>query len=230
MRVAGRLVLAVFERLSMSADEPAAQWVPSTTVSDSLFVAAFAAFAATNVDDLIIVTALFTAGRATGRPRPRTIIGGQYAGFAGILGISLAVAIWLHAVPDRWVGFFGLVPICLGIWGLWRLRAGDEETPTPPASSVAGIAAITFANGADNIGVFGPLFRSLHVTGAMLCCAVFVALVAVWCVLGALLGTRSIVVTALGQVSHWLVPVVFILIGVLILIGTGALTPLADRL
>lgn len=194
----------------------------------SLLVAAIVAFAATTVDDLIIVTALFTAGRTAGRPRVATIIGGQYAGFAAILALSLAAATGLQAVPDRWVGLLGFVPIGFGVWGLGRLRSNQEGLQSPPASSVTGIAAVTFGNGADNIGVFIPLFRSLGVTGALLASVGFLALVGVWCALGALLGTHRVVVATLGRISHWLVPVVFIVIGILILLTTGALTLLAE--
>jgi cadmium resistance protein CadD (predicted permease) len=53
----------------------------ASLVTVSLLVAAFVAFAATTVDDLIIVTPLFTSSRATGAPRPRSFVAGQYVGF-----------------------------------------------------------------------------------------------------------------------------------------------------
>jgi cadmium resistance protein CadD (predicted permease) len=180
------------------------------------------AFVATTIDDLIIVTALFTASRATGRPRPVTIIAGQYLGFALIVGLSLAAAAGLHTVPDHWVGLLGLVPIGYGVWGLRQLRHSDEQERFTLASTVTGIAAVTFANGADNIGVFTPLLRNLPIATAIGTCVGFLLLVGVWCVLGALLGTHRAVVAILGRVSHWLVPAVFIVIGVLILATTGA--------
>ena len=196
----------------------------------SLLAAAFIAFAATTVDDLIIVTALFATGRVRGRPRPTTIIAGQYVGFGMIIGISLGAAAGLHTVPDRWVGLLGFVPIGFGVWGLWRLRRTDEGSRPVLASTVTGIAAVTFSNGADNIGVFTPLFRSVPITGAILTAIAFLALVGVWCFLGALLGTHRAVVATLGKISHWLVPVVFIVIGVLILVTTGAFTLITNAL
>jgi cadmium resistance protein CadD (predicted permease) len=199
-------------------------------VTVSLLVAALVAFAATTVDDLIIVTTLFTAGRTTGRPRPLTIIAGQYSGFTAIIGISLTAAAGLRVVPDRWVGLLGLLPIAFGLWGLWRLWRSDKDSRSTLASTVTSIAAVTFANGADNIGVFTPLFRSLGSTGAILTAIGFLALVGVWCALGALLGTHRAVIATLGRISHWLVPVVFIAIGVLILTTTGAATLITDTL
>jgi cadmium resistance protein CadD (predicted permease) len=193
-------------------------------------VASFVAFVATTVDDLIIVTAFFTAGRVTGRPRPLTVVTGQYVGFGLIVGISLATALGLHAVPDRWVGLLGFVPIGFGVWGLWQLRATDEASRPVLATTVTGIAAVTFSNGGDNIGVFTPLFRSLPIGGAILTASGFMALVGVWCLLGALLGRHRLVVATLGRISHWLVPVVFIAIGVLILVTSDALTIIPDVL
>jgi cadmium resistance protein CadD (predicted permease) len=194
----------------------------------SLLMGAFVAFAATTVDTLIIVTALFTAGRVNGRPRPVTIIAGQYSGFGAIIGVSLAAAVGLQVIPDRWVGLLGFVPIACGIWGLWRLRGCDENSEVALAPTVPGIAAVTFANGADNISVFTSLFRSIDVPGAIGTSIEFLALVAVWCVLGALLGTHRGVVATLGRIGDWLVPVVFVVIGVLILVTTGAVTLITD--
>ncbi|MCX4094550.1 cadmium resistance transporter [Nocardia sp. alder85J] len=170
----------------------------------SLLVAAFVAFIATTVDDLIIVTALFTTSRATRKPRPATIITGQYIGFTAIVGISLAAAAGLHTVPDRWVGLLGFVPIGFGLWGLWRLRRTDKDSRPALASTATSIAAVTFANGADNIGVFTPLVRSLPVLGAIGTALGFLVLVGVWCGLGALLAlTGPWSQPWVGSVTGW---------------------------
>jgi cadmium resistance protein CadD (predicted permease) len=185
---------------------------------------AVVAFAGTTVDDLIILAALFMVRRMAGSPHARVIIAGQYAGSAAILAIALAAAAGLQIVPDRWVGLLGLVPIGFGAWGLWRLRGTDETSRPPLASTVTGIATITFANGADTISVFTPLFRTLHAAGSLLAAALFLALIALWCATGALLGSHRAVVAALGRITHWLVPTVFIAVGLLILITSGTLT------
>lgn len=190
----------------------------------ALLVAALVAFAATTVDDLVIVTALFTAGCTAGRPSRGTIITGQYGGFGAIVGVSLAAAAGLRVIPDRWIGLLGLVPIAYGIFGLWQLWRSDDENSRPAiASTATGIATVTFTNGADNISVFTPLFRSLHPTGAIVTAVAFLVMVGVWCGLGAVLGSHRAVIANLAG-SHWLVPAVFILIGVLVLITTGAAT------
>jgi cadmium resistance protein CadD (predicted permease) len=199
-------------------------------VAVSLLATAVVAFAGTTIDDVIILTALFMSRRTTGRPRAVLIVAGQYAGFAVTLALALAAAAGLRIVPDRWVGLLGLVPIGFGVWELWGLRGRDDDSRPPPASTLGRIAAITFANGADNIAVFTPLFRTLHATRTLLVTALFLALTGVWCVIGALLGGHRAVVVMLGQVAHWLVPVVFIAVGVLILVTTGTLTAIGALL
>jgi cadmium resistance protein CadD (predicted permease) len=118
--------------------------------------------------------------------------------------------------------------VAYGTWALWRFRGDGENSGVAVATTVPGIAAVTFANGADNIGVFTPLFRSIGLPAAIGTSIGFLALVAVWCVLGAMLGTRRGVVATLGRIDHWLVPVVFVVIGVLILVTTGAVTLIID--
>jgi cadmium resistance protein CadD (predicted permease) len=188
----------------------------------SLFVTAVIAFVGTTIDDVIILTALFVTCRATGRPRARAIVAGQYLGFAAILAVALLAATGLRLVPDRWVGLLGLVPIGFGVWGLWRLRGGDQDVRPALASTAFRIATITFANGADNISVFTPLFRGLRPAAALLATALFLVLIGVWCGIGAVLGGHRAVVAGLGRVSHWLVPAVFIAVGVLILLPVVA--------
>src|SRR5262249_13083853 len=65
---------------------------------------------------------------------------------------------------------------------------------------------------------------------ALLSVVLFLTLVGLWCAVGALLGSHRAVVATLGRVSHWLVPVVFIAVGVLILITSGTLTTIRAAL
>jgi cadmium resistance protein CadD (predicted permease) len=185
--------------------------------------AAVAVFAGTNVDDLIVLTVLFLSGRTGGRPRPWRIVVGQYTGIGVLVAISAAAALGLAVVPDRWVRLLGLIPIALGVRGLLksllRARGGDHET-TPPvvAAGVVSIAAVTIANGADNIAVYTPMFRTLGVADSLVTVAVFAALVALWCAAGSWLGGHRRIIDVVARWGHWLVPLVFIAIGAVILL------------
>lgn len=194
----------------------------------SQLAAAVAAFASTTLDDLVILAVLFTVRRTTGSPGARVIIAGQYAGTAAILAIALIAAAGLQIVPDRWAGLLGLVPIGFGAWGLWRLRGTDESSRPPLAATVTRIATTTFANGADTISVFTPLFRTLHTAGSLLAAALFLALTALWCATAALLASHRAVIATIGRITHWLVPALFIAVGLLILITSGTLTAIGQ--
>ncbi|MFG1860248.1 cadmium resistance transporter [Microbispora bryophytorum] len=86
---------------------------------------AFAVFAGTNVDDVVILTVLFLSARAKGWPHPWPIVTGQYAGIAALVLVSGVAALGLAVIPDQWVGLLGLVPLALGVRGLHRHLAVD---------------------------------------------------------------------------------------------------------
>jgi cadmium resistance protein CadD (predicted permease) len=192
-------------------------------VTASLLATAVVAFAGTTIDDVIILAALFATRRAWSRPSAPVIVAGQYLGFGMIMGVSGLAAKTLEIVPQEWIGLLGLVPIGFGAVGLIRARDTRAGPRRPLVSSVTGIATVTFANGADNISVFTPLFRSHGTPDAVTTGALFLILIGVWCVLGAMIGGHPVVIGVVGDISHWLVPVVFITVGTLILISSGTL-------
>ncbi|MFI9641538.1 cadmium resistance transporter [Micromonospora sp. NPDC051925] len=189
--------------------------------------AAAAVFAATNLDDIVVLTVLFVAARGTGRPRPWQIVTGQYLGIAALVAAGVVVAAGLLVVPDPWTGLLGLLPIALGVRAL--LTSTDDGAPPAVVGGLLGVAGVTIANGADNIAVYVPVFRSLDPGTGLVYLLVFAALVAVWCGAAALLGGHPRVVRLVGRAGHWLVPAIFIAIGLVILIGSGVLGRLAEH-
>jgi cadmium resistance transport/sequestration family protein len=188
-------------------------------------VAAAGVFAGTNVDDLIVLTVLFLAARASGRPRPWQIWAGQYAGIGVLVVVSVLAALGLTLVPDRWVGLLGLVPIALGVRGLIAAvrRDGSGDDAPVAAGSLYAVAGVTIANGADNIAVYTPLFRTIGPGRTVVSVAVFAVLVAVWCLAASWLGSHRRVIAVVERYGHWLVPLVFITIGVVIIAESGVL-------
>lgn len=183
-------------------------------------------FAATNIDDIVVLTVLFVAARAAGRPRPWHIVAGQYLGIGALVAAAVVVAAGLLVVPDPWTGLLGLLPIGLGVRAL--LAHADSDEPPAVVGGLLGVAGVTIANGSDNIAVYVPVFRSLDPATGLVWLLVFAALVALWCATAALLGGHPRVVRLAGRAGHWLVPTVFIGIGVVILVSSGVLTRLAD--
>jgi len=190
--------------------------------------AAVGVFAGTNVDDLIVLTVLFLSSRAVGAPRVWQIWVGQYAGIAVLVVVSAVAALGLTIVPDRWVGLLGLVPIALGVRGLvGAVRAYPAAADPVGRAGGAGllpVAGVTIANGADNISVYTPLFRTTGLDESVVAVSVFVVLVAVWCLAGSWLGSHRAVVALLRRFGHWMVPGVFVAIGVVIVIRSGVVS------
>ena len=189
--------------------------------------AAVAMFAGTNIDDIVVLTVLFVASASQGRPRAWQIVTGQYLGLITLVATSVVAALGLVIVPQEWVGLLGVLPLSLGLWTLIRwLRSDDEDEPPVAATGMAGVAAITIANGADNIAVYTPVFRTLGPPQTAVTIAVFLICVGIWCYAGRLLGTRRKVVDTLERVEHWLVPAVSIGLGLFILLESGVLARL----
>lgn len=196
--------------------------------------AAVGVFAGTNVDDILVLTVLFLSARAGGRPRPWQIWAGQYAGVAALVAVSVVAALGLTVVPDDWVGLLGLIPFTLGLRGLVaavRARGADEDPPAPTvATGLLSVAGVTVANGADNVSVYTPVFRTVGAGAGLVTVAVFAAGVALWCLAGSWLGSHRRVVELVERFGHWLVPAVFMLIGTVIVGQSGVVARLADAL
>ncbi|MGK5518836.1 cadmium resistance transporter [Micromonospora sp. URMC 107] len=189
---------------------------------DLLGTAAGAAvvFAATDIDDIVVLTLFFVAARTTGRPRTWQIVAGQYLGIGALAVASAVVAAGLLVVPEPWTGLLGLLPVALGVRAL--LDRDADETPAVVGSTL-GVAGVTIANGADNIAVYVPVFRALGPADSAVFLLVFVVLIALWCAAGAWLGGHPRVVRLVGRVGHRLVPAVFVAINVVILATSGVL-------
>lgn len=183
-------------------------------------------FAATNLDDAVVLTVLNAASRATGAPKQRQIWVGQYIGIGLMIVVALLGALGLRFVPLHWVGLLGLIPLTRGIIALIAgIRAQHLGDPDPPASATGllSVIGVTFANGGDNIAVYTAAFRVMGPADTALTIAVFAAGTAVWCQLSALLVSRQRFLDPLRRSTRWIIPTVFIALGVYILARSGLL-------
>jgi len=181
-----------------------------------------AAFVATNLDDILILTILFSQ---TGKLfRHRDIVIGQYIGFSLLVIASLAGFFGCFLIPTQWIRYLGLVPVILGIFSLLKEEEKEEE-PENVEVNLEGakhspfgrwfdprtysVAALTVANGSDNIGIYVPLFASSSVTSLIVIVSVFLILVGVWCAFA----TIATILTSQGSTF---VPCVLIGLGIFI--------------
>jgi cadmium resistance transport/sequestration family protein len=181
-------------------------------------------FAATNIDDIFLLMLFFS--QTNGKFRPWHVVLGQYLGFAALVGLSLLGSLGALVVPKEWIGLLGLVPIFLGARTLLGLREGPEERDEGPVgvSGTWGVAAVTFANGGDNIGIYVPLFAGAGLARVGVIVAMFFVLVAAWCYAGYWLGSHPTVAEKIERCGHVVVPFVLVGLGVYILVESGSLS------
>ena len=182
-------------------------------------------FIVTNIDDIIVLSLFYAQGAGLPRTTSKILLG-QYLGFGGILVASVAVALSAGALlPESAIAYFGLLPLLLGLraaWQAWRNRDDDDDDDDVKGLSVSTIAAVTFANGGDNIGVYVPVFLTVGPATATLYAAVFLLLVAVLVLASKFVATRAPVARVLERWESVLFPLVLIALGVVILVEGGA--------
>lgn len=191
----------------------------------SSILQAIGLFIATNIDDIVILSLFF--GRGQGQPgTTRRILAGQYLGFLGILGAAVAAAFGAQVLlPEAILPYFGLIPLGLGLWAAWqawRNRGQDDDDEAQIEGkrvSVWIVAAVTFANGGDNIGVYVPVFVSVSWSAVLAYCIVFLLLVAALVFLAKWISSRKPIAEALERWEHILFPAVLIGLGIVILVG-----------
>jgi cadmium resistance protein CadD (predicted permease) len=197
--------------------------VPATVV------AAAGLFAATNIDDMFVLAVLSASSRATGRPRRWEIWAGQYTGIAILVAVSLAAGRGLALVAAGWLWLLGLLPFGLGIGRLavaFRARRRGEHPAAPAPGGLPGVAGLTISNGGDNLAAYTPVFATISAGAASLTIAVFAAGVALWCLAGSWLVSHHRVTETLQRRGHWIIPLVYILIGLYIFQKEGAFSRL----
>jgi len=197
-------------------------------MSSGLIAEAAGLFAVTNFDDIVVLSLFFAQG-AGEHGSARRVVAGQYLAFAMILAVAIGVAFGASFLPEEAIPYLGLIPITIGLrdaWKLWKNRRrgdGGAQTETTQAGpTVRKVAATTFGNGGDNIGVYVPVFDTVGTRGTIVYAAVFLVLVGVWCVAGRFFASRPVIAKALSRWGHVLLPAVLITIGLIILIQGGA--------
>ncbi len=190
-------------------------------------LAGIVSFVGTNIDDIFINT-LFFAQADTKRKVKATIIG-VYLGIGTLVLLSMLGAYFLQAVPQKYIGLLGFIPIILGIkaWAEYiqekKNSNADESVENPGASKglLWSVMLITISNGADNIGVYIPLFASYTAMQLLTVAIVFAWMTALWCVLGKKLSDLPGLRKILLKYKHIIVPVVFIALGIYIILKSN---------
>lgn len=185
-------------------------------------------FTVTNIDNIIILSLFFGRDRSQSGTTSRIMIG-QYLGFLGTLGVAILAAVSAQLLlSERLLPYFGLVPLGLGLWAAWQTWRDRDKTDAETRSngkrvSVWTVAAVTFANGGDNISVFAPVFMAVSWNIILIYCVVFLLLTPVMVLVARWITSRKPIAKVLDRWDDILYPTVLIAIGLFILLGGGAL-------
>ena len=192
------------------------------------------AFIATNIDDIVILLLFFSQINANFHPRH--IVAGQFFGFTVLLILSLPGLFGGLVLSKSWIGLLGLLPISIGISSLVNQEEDSSKeivatTEEAEASKITSffspqaysVAAVTIANGSDNISVYVPLFASSNLESFVVIIGLFFLLLGVWCYAAYKLTKNRVIADVLTRYVNNLVPFVLIGLGAYIVLKSEAL-------
>lgn len=184
------------------------------------------AFSATNIDDLFLLMLFFS--RLNRAIRAWHVVCGQYLGIAALVAVSLLSLVGRVAVPEGWIGLLGLFPISLGLSQLAETLEAPSRAATPHdgdeaslpegwLAAILGVAALTIANGSDNISVYMALLANSDASRLRVFLGMFALLTGVWCLLAWWLTQSSALAQPLRRLQRDLAPALLVVIGALVL-------------
>jgi cadmium resistance transport/sequestration family protein len=197
------------------------------TDSIATIIKAIATFTVTNLDDIMILSLFFAQVNVF---RRRQIVMGQYLGFMVLVLASMPGFFGSLLIPPHFLRGLGIIPVILGIIYLYKIEQSEEDKQEDlsinhhnsnfltrlVSPQVYGVAAVTIANGSDNISVYLPLFASTNIQGLMITVITFSILVAAWCFVAYKLTNIQAIANLLTNYGNTLVPCVLIGLGVYI--------------
>lgn len=180
------------------------------------------AFVATNIDDIFVLMMFFSSLTFP----VRQVVLGQYVGIGLLIAISALGSLIALVVPTYIIGLMGMIPIAIGIRKLVEIREKDkspsrqvvQDKKNKSSLSFLSVAAVTFSNGGDNIGVYVPLFSKYNsVSQITTLTVVFIAMTAVWCIASYYFVNHPLVASRIRHVGNIVLPFVLIGLGTYIL-------------
>ena len=183
-------------------------------------------FASAHIDDLFVIAAFF----ADRKLKRIWVVSGQVAGTAVLVTVSAVAAQLAVDMDGKWVALVGFVPLLLGVRKLIALRKGREDDDVEGSrkrlqghmagkllrAQVLAITAIAISNGADDLGLYIPLFAS-SLAQLTSYAAIFLVMSAVWCGIAYLFVHNPLLGRPLRRYGHAMLPFVLICVGLFVL-------------
>lgn len=205
-----------------------------TTLTTSLI-----SFISTNIDDIFILTILFSqVGKNLSK---KDIVLGQYLGVGLLVLFSILASHSLNRIQTEYLGLLGIIPIFLGIKSWLDFVKNKKRTASIEKDSSANkadltdetlltsglrphflnVTLLTLGNGSNNIGIYVPLFSRYSVIDLIISVLIFIIMIAIWCYFSFKLANLSFIQEELHRHQAFIIPVIFIGLGIYILIDSG---------
>jgi len=182
------------------------------------------AFIGTNLDNLILLVALYARF-----PRHiRTVAAGYFGGMLLIGAISVAIGEGGDLIPINSLGMLGVVPIALGVMALFQLFQNKQSGGTgksvdniSPKAVFLSVLTTQLSNGADSIITFSIFLAESTDTTDYLIALTFLCMTAVFAWLAYYLLQHRKLSDSLDRYGHFITPFILILVGIYILSNTA---------
>ncbi|WP_411372765.1 cadmium resistance transporter [Enterococcus thailandicus] len=205
-----------------------------TTLTTSLI-----SFISTNIDDIFILTILFSqVGKNLSK---KDIVLGQYLGVGLLVLFSILASHSLNRIQTEYLGLLGIIPIFLGIKSWLDFVKNKKRTVSIEKDSSANkadltdetlltsglrphflnVTLLTLGNGSNSIGIYVPLFSRYSVIDLIITVLIFIIMIAIWCYFSFKLANLSFIQEELHRHQVFIIPVIFIGLGIYILIDSG---------
>jgi cadmium resistance protein CadD (predicted permease) len=168
------------------------------------------AYAATNIDNLLIMATLASTTRRG------QLIAGFLAASIGVLFVASLATFIERVVPAQVIGYLGFVPLSIGVY-LLVFTSPQAEEPASRSTGWTAVAGVLFANSGDTIFAVGPLFAESGHDARLGLAFGFTLIASIWLVLILNVSQRVARSALLQNLGPRVAPWMMILVGLYIL-------------
>jgi cadmium resistance protein CadD (predicted permease) len=189
-------------------------------VSELTIIALVAgSYAATNVDNLIILVSWMLAGKTSFTSMTR----GYAMATVAVLAISTILGLSSNVIPIQLIGYLGVFPIGLGIYAMiGQIRGGNQQPGADAGNGAAlGIATTLTANSSDSIIIFSPMLADSQAIIDLYIASTFVVAATAWFWMAKVASEHTAKLKAVTRVAGWIAPFIMIYVGIYILMNTA---------
>lgn len=188
-------------------------------------IIAMITYIATSIDEIPVLFMLYK--REAQKGKAGTVTFSYFAGTFLITAMSILAAMGLAQIPEKWIiGLIGLIPLVMGIKILLTGEDDDEEEKAIGSARKIKlywlqVFIITIALGADDFGVYIPLFTTLTAMEILQMLCVFFAGTAAICFAGFQLTKIEEITRFIEKYERFICGIIFSGIGIFVIAECG---------